>query len=118
MSSRLHTVAELPQFIRDAEAASLSDDERKAIVDTVAADPRRGDMVPGSGGIRKVRFGRSGRGKSGGLRVMVAYVGEDAPAYLLAILEKRDRANFTRSEVEAMRHITNEIKRHWKGGNR
>lgn len=67
-------------------------------------------MVPGSGGVRKVRFAGGGKGKSGGLRVMVAYVGEDAPAYLVAILQKRERANFTHAEIEAMRQMTTQIK--------
>ena len=56
MASSLQAVAELPQFIRDAEAAGLLDEERTAIVEAVAANPQDGDIIRGSGGLRKVRF--------------------------------------------------------------
>ena len=101
---------ETPQFIRAAEMAGLSPEERAAVVDVIAADPLQGDEVRGSGGIRKVRVAGRGKGKSGGYRVMVAYVGEDAPAYLLALLSKGDRENFTDRELAVMQGVTMAIK--------
>jgi putative transcriptional regulator len=50
--------------------------ERMAIVDRLAADPTCGVVIPGSGGIRKVRFGFGGRGKSGGARIIYLFSGE------------------------------------------
>lgn len=70
--------------------------------------------MKGSGGVRKVRVAGRGKGKSGGYRVMVAYVGEDAPAYLVALLSKDDRDNFTDRETAAMKVLTASIKRHWR----
>ena len=61
MPSPLQAIAELPQFVRDAEAAGLTEDEHRKIVDTIAAKPLQGDEIRGSGGVRKVRF--AGRGK-------------------------------------------------------
>ena len=65
MPAHLHVVAELPQFVRDAKAAGLSENERTAIVTTIARSPLTGDEVRGSGGVRKVRFAGRGKGKSG-----------------------------------------------------
>jgi hypothetical protein len=114
MLGRLHTVAETPQFFRDAAHAGLSSDEVATIVDAVAANPRQGTEVQGSGGVRKVRIAGRGKGKSGGYRVMVAFVDEDAPAYLLALLSKGDRENFTQQEIAAMKAVTTAIKQMWR----
>ena len=91
MPSSLHVVAELPQFLRDAAAAGLTEEERQAIVDTIAADPQRGDDIRGSGGVRKVRFAGRGKGKSGGYRVVTAYF-----------------------EIAGFKKLTNEIARYWQ----
>jgi hypothetical protein len=63
------TVAETLPFLR--QAASLwGDEERNAFVDFIAANPETGDVIPDSGGIRKVRWSRPGTGKRGGVRVI------------------------------------------------
>lgn len=115
MSNAPHTIAELPQFIRDCADAGVTEDEKVAIIDGVAADPMQGDEVQGSGGVRKVRFAGRGKGKSGGYRVITAYFGPHAPTYLLALLSKGDRANFSRAEVAAFKALTTAIDRYWKG---
>lgn len=48
----------------------LSDDEYAALQQALIANPELGDVIPGSGGVRKVRWGLAGRGKRGGLRVI------------------------------------------------
>jgi len=86
----------------------VSEAERAAIIDQVAADPSAGDRVRGSGGVRKVRFGGSG-----GYRVMVAHLGPNVPAYLLSILSKGQQANFTAAQVATMHELTKDLKRRW-----
>ncbi len=73
-----------------------------------------GDLIVGSGGIRKVRIGGRGRGKSGSYRVLIAYVGPDAPVYLLAVLSKNDRETFTDAEVKQLAKLTATIKAYWR----
>ena len=114
MSAERHAVAELPQFIRDAEGLGLSEQERQAIINAVSADPLKGDEVRGSGGVRKVRFAGRGKGKSGGYRVMTAYFGQEIPVYLLAILSKGERSNFSAAEIEGFRKLTNTIAQYWR----
>jgi putative transcriptional regulator len=106
MTRAPHVVAELPQFIRDAEALQLLDDERQAIVNAVASNPLQGDEIRGSGGVRKVRFSGRGKGKSGGYRVVTAYFGPNAPVYLVALLSKGERGNFSAAEIAGFKQLT------------
>ena len=48
----------------------LSDDEYRELQKALIADPEAGDVVPGSGGVRKLRWRAAGRGKRGGYRVI------------------------------------------------
>jgi len=114
MAHRPQVVAELPQFVRDADAARLSEDERTAIIDAISRDPRKGDEIRGSGGVRKVRFAGRGKGKSGGYRVVTAYFGPDVPVYLIAMLSKGERANFSAQEIAGFKKMTAEIERYWR----
>ena len=118
MPAALNVVAELPQFLRDARAAGLSEEERNAIVDSIAANPLQGDEVRGSGGVRKVRFAGRGKGKSGGYRVMTAYFGAHVPVYLVALLSKGERANFSAAEIAGFKAMTTEIGNSWRRRNR
>jgi hypothetical protein len=114
MLRSLHVVAELPQFTRDAEAAGLGEQERMAIIESIAADPRQGDSIRESGGLRKVRFGGRGKGKSGGYRVITGYFGLHVPVYLVALLSKRDRGDFSKAEIAGFRKLTTDIARYWR----
>ena len=114
MADRLHSIAETPQFVRDAERLGLSTEEVAAIVNAVASDPLVGDEVQGSGGVRKRRFAGRGKGKSGGYRVITAYFGMDVPVYLIAMLSKGERSNFSRAEIAGCKTMTDEIARHWR----
>ncbi len=107
-------MAELPQFLRDVAAVGMSATEHQAVIDAVAANPQQGDEIRASGGVRKVRFAGRGKGKSGGYRVVTAYFGPDAPVYLVALLSKGERGNFTAREIAAFRTFTSEIARYWK----
>lgn len=113
----MQTVVETQAYLVRCDRLGLTADERSRIVDRVAADPGDGDgdVVRGSGGVRKIRFGGSG-----GYRIMVAYLGEAVPAYLLSVLSKGQRANFTKAQIAVMHDMTKELKRQWsrklKGG--
>ncbi|WP_337875863.1 hypothetical protein [Elioraea sp.] len=65
----LHAVVETPTFQRDAAASGMSEAEKTELIDHLAANPQAGDLIPGTGGARKLRWRRPGSGKSGGYRV-------------------------------------------------
>ena len=78
VTSRPLTVAETRSFLR--QAASLWDEEdRAAFVDFIARNPATGDVIPDTGGIRKLRWRRSGSGKRGGVRVIYFYLDDSMP---------------------------------------
>jgi len=91
------TVAELPEYMRRAEKL-LSDAEHRDVVDYLAIHPKAGDVMEGTGGIRKLRWGRGGRGKSGGVRVVYYFHSEAMPLYLLTLFAKNEQANLSKAE--------------------
>lgn len=93
----MHGVIETPSYLSDADRI-FTWEERAAIVDLVAADPRCGVVIPGSGGIRKLRVGFGGRGKRGGARVVYIFGGEDVPVFLLAAFAKNEKADLSAAE--------------------
>jgi hypothetical protein len=97
----MHTVVETPPYLADAERL-FSSGERKAIVDRLAADPTCGVVVPGSGGLRKVRFGFGARGKSGGARIIYLFSGASLPVFILAVFAKNEKANLSAAERNAL----------------
>ena len=102
MTTRLITVAETLPFLR--QAASLwGEDERNTFVDYIARNPEAGDVIPDSGGVRKVRRSRSGTGKRGGVRVIYFYHDDTMPLYLLLIYAKTQRENWTQDEKRGRR---------------
>jgi len=102
----MFTVIETPEFIASA-AGVWTDEERFEFIGWIAANPQAGDVIPGTHGLRKVRWAASGRGKRGGARViylvrtargnlvlLTAYVKgrvENIPAHVLrTLMEKHD----------------------------
>jgi hypothetical protein len=104
----MQTVVETPSYLADAERL-FSPDEQKTIVDRLAADPVCGVVVPGGGGIRKVRFGFGGRGKSGGARVIYLFGGEDLPVFVLAAFAKNKKADLSLSERNALGRMVKDM---------
>jgi hypothetical protein len=100
----LISVVEMPAYLRDAVRV-LSEEERAAAVDLVAANPQAGDLIPGGGGIRKVRLGFGGRGKRGGARVIYYHHSDRIPVFLLALFAKNERADLTRAETSELARI-------------
>ena len=104
----MHTVIELESFIELVEGR-LSDDERSELVNFLALNPTSGALIPGAGGARKIRWAASGRGKSGGARVITYYHCDGCPIFLLTIYLKSERENLSRAEVNAFKIVCKEL---------
>lgn len=104
----MHGVIETQTFLRDAADAGMAEEERLAIVNAIATDPSQGDLMVGTGGVRKVRFAGRGKGKSGGYRVVTYFAAADVPVLLLAVINKGERANLSKAE-------RNELKKELQG---
>lgn len=95
----MRTVIETPTFQKQAEKL-WSESERLAFIDWIAANPMAGDVIPGADGARKVRWGRSGSGKSGGARVIYFNLTEQEVVLLVAAYAKADRTNMLPAEIK------------------
>jgi hypothetical protein len=104
LSVRLITVAETPLFVRQAEKV-WNDEEREAFVTFIAANPEVGDVIPDTGGVRKVRWARAGSGKRGGTRVIYFYHDANRPLYLLLVYAKARRENLSSDEKRDVRKL-------------
>jgi hypothetical protein len=63
----MHGVIRTETFLKDARAAGLSESDQQLIVVAISENPMLGDLMPGTGGCRKVRFAGKGKGKRGRL---------------------------------------------------
>jgi hypothetical protein len=91
-------VVESPDFTADAKAAGLGEGEVRRIIDHVGRRPDAGDLIPGTGGARKIRFAGRGKGKSGGYRVITFYGGAELPVFLLTVFGKGRKIDLTQVE--------------------
>jgi hypothetical protein len=91
------TVAETTEYSRRAKKL-LSEQERNNLIAFLAARPEAGDVMEGTGGVRKVRWAREGKGKSGGVRVIYYYHNEGIPLYLLTLYGKSEKDNLSAGE--------------------
>ena len=106
------TIAEVPEYIRQAEKL-LTTEERQDILSYLAAHPKSGDLIEGTGGIRKLRWGRGGRGKSGGVRVIYYYHNDLMPLYLVTLFAKNERANLSKAERNDLAKLTDALVSIW-----
>ncbi len=85
----MFTVIETPTFSR-LVADYWTAEEREAFAAWIARNPEEGDVIPGAGGCRKVRWGRQGRGKRGGVRVIYFNRLDYGEIWLLVIYAKSE----------------------------
>ena len=100
----MHTVVETRQYLKASESI-FSESEREDIVVAIASEPEAGNPIPGTGGYRKRRFGRSGMGKRGGARVVYLYGGKDFPIFLITVYAKAEKGNLSKAEQNALAKI-------------
>ena len=105
----MHTVATTSAFERHAKNAGMTDHEIADAIAAIASAPQAGDLIPGTGGCRKVRVAGRGKGKSGGYRVITYFVTDSAPVYLLTVFGKGEKSNLTNSERNALHSIAKAI---------
>jgi len=108
------SVVELPQFVRQADDV-WSDDERHEFVDYIAHNPEAGDVIPETGGVRKVRWQRQGTGKRGGVRVIYFYYNSATPLFLLMVYAKAMREDVAPEAKKALAEFAARIKRAARG---
>jgi hypothetical protein len=110
----MQTVIETPAFLASTAEEGVSEDERATMVTAIALNPQAGELMPGTGGARKVRFAGRGKGKSGGFRVVTFYGGTDMPVFLLDLYSKDAQANLSKGERNELRKILTVLPQRWR----
>ena len=98
---------ETPLFARAAKGL-LNDDELGQLQVSLSLYPGAGTVIPGSGGLRKLRWMTGGRGKRGGLRVIYYWVTADHQIYLLYAYKKNRQEDLTMEEIKYLRSLLEE----------
>ena len=94
----MYTIVESAIFARKADEL-LSDESREALAAYLATLPNAGVVIPGSGGLRKLRWGTKLGGKRGGLRVVYFNQLQQGQVVLIAVFSKREREDFSAKEL-------------------
>ena len=100
---------ETPVFIRRPEKV-LGEDEHAGLMAFLARDPEAGDEIVDTGGVRNVRYGAKGKGKSGGVRVIYYFYDQDMPIYALLVYGKNERADLTAKQRKTVAAFAGAIK--------
>jgi hypothetical protein len=77
-----------------------------ALGDYLAYYPTAGDLIPGTGGVRKLRWGLEGRGKRGGARVIYFHHDAGMPLFALTAFAKNERADLSQQDRNDFRQLT------------
>ncbi len=101
----LITIVETKQY-QTKSLKILSENNQKAIVDYLALHPKTGKIMQGTGGIRKLRWGKDGKGKSGGIRIIYYFYNEKIPLFLLTFFAKNEKDNLSKMERNELKKLT------------
>jgi len=97
------------QRFSDALYDYLDEDSYQELQVSLIERPDQGDIIPGGGGIRKLRFAAQGKGKKGGVRVIYYWVTKAGQIYMIAIYPKGRKDNLTDAELAEFRDLAKEI---------
>lgn len=105
-------IVETTVFTRQIDAL-IENDEKQKLLDALIHQPDAGDLIKGSGGLRKLRWAAHGRGKSGGIRV-IYYWCEAQIMYLLLAYPKNKQDDLSPEQLKILRKVVEEEKQSWK----
>ena len=108
-NKKLITVVETVEFTKQA-TKFMSDNNRREFIDYIAANPDAGDLITGTGGVRKVRWANDpAKGKSGGARVIYFYYNDGMPLFLFTAYSKANKENISQSERNELKSIVKQL---------
>ncbi|MCO7737537.1 type II toxin-antitoxin system RelE/ParE family toxin [Brucella intermedia] len=92
----------------------MTEDERLRLNNLLAENPMAGDLIQGTGGARKLRFAKPGKGKSGSYRVITYYAADDVPVFIMDVYSKGEKINLTASDKAALKKILDTVAEDWR----
>lgn len=94
----------------------MNDAEKMEIINVLARNPKAGAVMQGTGGIRKLRLAISGKGKSGGARVIYYYLNNSMPVFLLTMFSKGEKENLSKGERNTLAKLTRVLRQNYERG--
>lgn len=107
---RLLSYVHVPAFDETAEGL-LDDDDIRHVQLILNEDPHAGVVVPGTGGLRKLRIPASGRGKRGGGRLIYFYVEVRFRIYLMAVFPKNEYGDISPAGYRALKELAKRLRK-------
>jgi len=107
------TVVKTTVFIRRADAL-LTADERHELIDFLAHNPYAGDLIEGTGGVRKLRYAAKGKGKRGGVRVTYYVFNDNRPLYAPLIYGKNEQVDLSQEQRKSIGAFVQAMKSQWR----
>ncbi len=98
---------ETPVFTKDVRDL-LSDEEYRGLQPALVLRPEQGSVIPGSGGLRKLRWGSRGRGKRGGIRLIYYWITAENTIFMLLLYDKSTQVDLTPAQARMLRRVVRE----------
>ena len=110
------TLVQLTAFVAKSRKLRLTDEDLQALEAILLADPQVGDLIPGAGGLRKVRFAppSAHTGKRGASRVIYAYIAIADVVYLFTLYMKNEQSDLTADEKKVFRQVLQRLQAYHK----
>jgi len=103
-------IIETPVFTRRVSTI-ITDEEYRKLQSKLIESPDAGKVIPGTGGLRKFRWGGSGKGKRGGSRIIYYWVSQEEIILMLFIFKKKEQDDLTPEQLKTLKTI---IQREYK----
>ena len=100
----------MPVFDKQWKAMNLTDDDLKILQEQLLMNPKSGDVMQGTGGLRKMRFAFKGRGKSGSSRILYVDFLIAEKIYLIFAYPKNEKDNLSKEERNNIKKLIEKIK--------
>jgi hypothetical protein len=104
----------MPEFDRQWQKLDLGDDELRELQETLLQNPKAGEVIRGTGGLRKIRIAFEGRGKSGSGRIAYVDFTVHESIYLITAYSKNEKANLSKAERNEIAKMIARLEHGWK----
>ena len=100
----------LPEFDKQWKAIGFDDNDLKSLQEELTINPEKGEMMRGTGGLRKIRVAFEGRGKSGSARACYVDFAVYEKIYMISAYTKNDKDNLTKEERNEIKRLIEVLK--------